>query len=324
MTETADRLLVLTIVGKGRSGSTLLDNALGEVPGFVTVGELYHLWDWGLMRGYRCGCGVPVPTCPFWTGVLARLQRRLGPLDPAEVLRWQAEALSWRRIPRMLRLRRSRRDWAAASRYTDVTEQLYRAIAEEAGASIIVDASKWPASPAALGLVDVDGLVLHLVRDPRAVVHSWQRHKELTDREPGAEFPRWGAVHSSLSWVGRNVTADLVRARRGSDSSLRLRYEDLVADPTGTLRNVVSRATGAADPDLTFVEGRFVTTGVNHTVGGNTNRMRPGRREIRRDDEWARTLSMRDRIVTTALTWPWMLSYGYPLRGPRRAEPRDR
>ena len=54
----------------GRSGSTLLDLVLGQIPGFVSVGELRYLWERGLAERQLCGCGRPVTGCPFWGAVL--------------------------------------------------------------------------------------------------------------------------------------------------------------------------------------------------------------------------------------------------------------
>jgi len=48
----------------------LLDNTLGQLEGFVSVGELLHLWDWGLLSGWSCGCGTPIPRCSLWSEVL--------------------------------------------------------------------------------------------------------------------------------------------------------------------------------------------------------------------------------------------------------------
>ena len=60
---------VLLIGGAGRSGSTLLERMLDQVPGVVAVGELTDLWDSALVRGERCGCGVPFAKCEFWSHV---------------------------------------------------------------------------------------------------------------------------------------------------------------------------------------------------------------------------------------------------------------
>ena len=49
--------IVVYIAGSGRSGSTLLERALGEIPGFVNVGELIDLYRRVADHGELCGCG---------------------------------------------------------------------------------------------------------------------------------------------------------------------------------------------------------------------------------------------------------------------------
>ncbi len=60
---------VVFIGGSGRSGSTLIERLLGELPSVCNVGEVVHLWERGLQRGETCGCGTPLPDCPFWIRV---------------------------------------------------------------------------------------------------------------------------------------------------------------------------------------------------------------------------------------------------------------
>src|SRR5262245_53171992 len=68
-----DRVTVLYLIAKGRSGSNVLAHFLGQLDGWCNTGELYHLWKWGLEEGARCGCGQTVPECELWSKVAERL-----------------------------------------------------------------------------------------------------------------------------------------------------------------------------------------------------------------------------------------------------------
>src|SRR3954452_12149224 len=70
---TPTRTRVLSIVGPGRSGTTILGNILGEVEGVTNAGELRWLWRRGLMERRPCGCGLPPAECPRWSAVLDRV-----------------------------------------------------------------------------------------------------------------------------------------------------------------------------------------------------------------------------------------------------------
>src|SRR4029078_5765586 len=62
-------LRVLFIAGWGRSGSTLLDRILGQVPGVFSAGELRHIWQRGVGEDRLCGCGEPFASCSVWRKV---------------------------------------------------------------------------------------------------------------------------------------------------------------------------------------------------------------------------------------------------------------
>ena len=78
-----DRLTVLYLIAKGRSGSNILAHFLGQLDGYCNTGELHHLWSWGLREGGRCGCGRSVPECELWSKVVANPE--LEGVDPATV-----------------------------------------------------------------------------------------------------------------------------------------------------------------------------------------------------------------------------------------------
>ena len=92
---------MLVIVGTGRSGSTLLGRLLGALPGAVHVGEVRFLWQRGLIEARLCGCGVPVPECPFWRTVLAEAYGARRP-DPAAVHARLTSVTRLRRVPSWL------------------------------------------------------------------------------------------------------------------------------------------------------------------------------------------------------------------------------
>jgi hypothetical protein len=60
---------VLFLGGLGRSGTTLLERVLGELPGVCPLGEVVHLRERDLRNGERCGCGATFSDCDFWRSV---------------------------------------------------------------------------------------------------------------------------------------------------------------------------------------------------------------------------------------------------------------
>ncbi|MEV4676941.1 sulfotransferase [Actinomadura sp. NPDC049382] len=295
---------VLYVTGWCRSGTTLLGNLLGELPGAVHVGELRYLWTNGVLgRGTNtlCGCGRDVPACPLWKAVIARIAGA----DPA----WHAEravarqqaALRTRHTGR--RLAEARHVRAAHPAVADLV-RLYEAIAAESGAGLIVDTGKFPAEAAALcGAPGVDARVLHVVRDPRATAESWRRAKDY--------IPAMGPARSTAYWTGFNLASERI-ARAFPERCLRLRYEDFTAGPRAELARVMAHAGLTGEPP---VDGDGTARlGVNHTVTGNPDRLRRGPVRIREDDAWVRAQPAPARAVATALALPLLARYRYPLR----------
>src|SRR5262245_16234316 len=140
------RLKVIYIAGWGGSGTTIIDNVLGQVDGWRSTGELHALWP-GLRDGrYRCGCGKWIGNCDFWSSVVDRGVGKTGRIepDPDTIVGWQDRTARMRRFASVLRsLRGATPRWQIAS-YAAISHRLYSSIAEVSGARVIVDSSKVP------------------------------------------------------------------------------------------------------------------------------------------------------------------------------------
>jgi hypothetical protein len=295
---------IVYVVGKGRSGSTLLDDLLGTVPGVASLGELRLLWSRGFTEGYRCACGELVAECPVWSAAVVDAIGSTSPVALAATDALQDRVLSWSHAPRLL----ARGPGDDDRELGEIMGRLYSSLADRLGADVLVDSSKWPLPPGAFGVVPgSEAWVLHLVRDPRAVAHSYQRRKGGVGQP---ELPRFGAVHTSLSWSARNATAELARRPVPAERFRRVRYEDLAADPRGTLGSL-GEWLGIPDADGAFVGDRTVRLGEAHLVGGNPRRLDRGDIEITADQEWSVSSATRSQRVVGALTAPLRARYGY-------------
>jgi hypothetical protein len=312
-------LKVLYIMGWGRSGSTIIDNLLGEVDGFFSAGELSYLWRRGLIEGRRCGCGELVTRCQVWSSVLKTAfgEPYTDAVDPAQVVAWQSDFARVRHTWRLLRAGGPGTGTALGT-YLDVLARLYAAIAEVTGARVIVDSSKRPSDAAALRFVPgITAFYAQLVRDPRAVAYSWRRRKAQPDRDRPVDMVQHGPVDSTISWLGWNLAGEALRRRHGAGRSLLLRYEDFVTRPRAVLGDV-TELVGEGRPRLPLEGEGTALLARNHTVSGNPSRFRTGAIELRADREWLVRQSRADRVVVTALALPLLARYGYALR-PRAA-----
>jgi hypothetical protein len=199
------------------------------------------------------------------------------------------------------------RDVAA---YRAILAKLYAAIAEVTGARVIVDSSKIATFAVLLrGIDDLELRTVHLVRDPRGVVHSWRKAIRRNDGGGRDVMIRYGVIPAAARYVAYNGLAHCLRALGPYRF---LRYEDLLAAPRETVARVLAFAGVTTTREtLAYIRDREVDLEPNHTVDGNPMRMSSGPVELRRDDGWRTGLSARDRRMTMALTGPLAIPYGY-------------
>jgi hypothetical protein len=305
-----EKIKVLYVAGFGRSGSTILDNLLNQVEGFLSAGELCYMWDHDLPKNGLCGCGRPLEECEVWGKILGK-EGVVG-IDAGEMSRREGRGVRTRHLPLALTAWGRLRLDSRLGEYANNLEKFYQAIHRTTGARVIVDSSKSPMYGRVLGTIpSIDLRVVHLVRDPRAAAYSWLRKKIQPDRGEAGYMDRHTPVKSSLMWTVWNAAAGAIW-RGEPNRYLALRYEDLVADPRAALGSILALV-GEGDPRLPFVNGREVDLGVNHTVAGNPNRFKIGKTTLRLDDEWRRRMRLRDRAVVTLLTLPGLLRHGYPI-----------
>lgn len=308
---------VLFIGGIGRSGSTLLEQALAGVPGVLALGEVVHLWQRGIRDDERCACGEPFSRCAFWQQVGERAFGGWDRVDVADVHRLRDRVDHVRKVPAMARPAMSARVRRDREEYADYYRRVYRAAAELAGVDVVVDSSKQASMPHVLAQQEgLDLRLLHCVRDARAVCYAWTKTIERPDRAGATVYmDRYSEREMAVMWSAHNAAMDL--ARRWDVPQSRVRYEDLVRDLRGGLREGLARV-GIDLPEESFghIGDGTLRMGLTHTVAGNPMRFRTGLVELRRDDEWQERMPPARRRLVTAMTWPLLVRYGY-LGSPR-------
>lgn len=294
---------MLYIIGRGRGGSTILGNVLGELDGFFSAGEVRSLWDPIVSSGGRCGCGEAAESCEVWSHVIEGV-------DVWEASCLQNEVVRERNLVRILR-QRNRTSYPALDAFAQAMGDVYRKLAAITGSRVIVDSSKRPSYGAFLRFVPgISVRYVHLVRDPRASAHSWKqrRHESAT---PGAEVTQRGAFDSTLRWDLLNLEAELLRTSESPATFERLRYEDFVAEPRATTMRLAAFM-GEVVESTPFKDDRSVRMGVNHTIAGNPSRYTSGIVQIRDSGDWRPAQAQTDRWITTVVAAPLLHRYGYP------------
>src|SRR5487761_22729 len=303
-------LKLIFIGGYGRSGTTLLDLVLGQLPGVQSLGEVRGLLSETVLDlTSTCGCGADYQHCEFWRSVGELAfggwdAPRLSVLHHA-----QSRADRWWRIPSYHS--RLKRRTSMPSNYINWLRDVYRAAGEVAQASTLIDSSKGPAHGYLLQFLrqDFDIYTVHLIRDSRGATHSWSRHPKF-DQASQQYFEQRSLPRSSAEWLLVNA---LVTSLNRWSPCLRIRYEDFVVDPETTIAKIVKFA-GLRTDGPSLAGSRTIEMRENHLIAGNPIRFQRGPVQLSLDDRWLEAFDLRSRLTVTGLTSLGLLRYGYRLR----------
>jgi len=251
--------MIIYIAGYGRSGSTALDLALGEIDGVMSCGELVSLPAEVVSYDFaKCGCGNLYDECEIWSDLSSTITSEdrdcsiyNNMILPVRLL---FSLLFFFRHRKFLR----RKDGDEFNRR--VVDYIYNLV----GPSCIVDSSKssWFASlrPYSLKRAGFEVFVIHLQRDLFGVLESVKRgdNKALMgDKSKGKAFAVFRAfiTYSYANFIGWFLGFSFPR--------IKVKQKDLKENPDLVVSNIMSEICHSY-PDVAFF-GSFKS----HVVSGN-------------------------------------------------------
>lgn len=308
---------VLYVGGLGRSGSTLLERAIAQLPGVTGAGEVVYLWERGIANNERCGCGEHFWDCPFWSSVGQLAFDGWDNVDVDRVRELASRVDDVKFVPRMLLGLENARFRADLAEYVDYFSRLYAAIKQVSGCDVVVDSSKITSLVYVLNHSKPMRLsMVHIVRDARAVAYSWTKIVKRPEITSGAAYmPRYSPGYMAMLYDGHHLLLEMLRKR--GVPTVRIRYEDFTQNPEASLRAVADLVGRRFEPERVLGDApATLRLPVMHTVSGNPSRFKSGDIAVRRDDAWRKQMPRRQRILVGAVTAPIQAMYGYFRRLP--------
>lgn len=298
-------LKLIYVAGYGRSGTTLLDIAVGQQKSVFAAGEITalsrHVWE----NDEYCACRKTVSDCEFWGPVVERWKARNADtsvsqygalLDRSESL-FNPKRLFAKLIPS--------RD---VSDFERLTGSLFDEIAAQSGTNIILDSSKLPGRASSIHAnPNIEVYLVHVVRDGRGV--AWSMMKPYSIKvEEGIQKelrpkPLW---FTAVRWFVVNMGAEIMRWRLPKKRSIRVRYEDFVADPEATVKRIMA----LVGEEYVLPDHGADVMKPGHQVAGSRHRMKDEIR-INKDIGWKSKMPRAKQRLFSFLAAPLLWRYGY-------------
>ncbi len=276
---------VIFILSSPRSGSTLLDKAIGAHPACFSLGEIVNFAEEFQKEKTLCGCGDWLNQCAFWAQVNDYFRQHRG--------------IDFKANPGMNDIQfRFPGGKRASQVYTllgllgiyprqmkevlDRTASLFDAVVEVSGRRLLVDSSKNVSRAFVLGAYlrkkGYEPFFIHLVRKPEGVVNSQLKpsYQAVVVNEDGEqEMKTFAAGEKSYdfndhleAWIRYNKKAlNFLRWLPGKNRMI-IGHEAFISDPGLVLEQLCERMGLAFDSRMNTLDNDH-----NHILGGNASRV---------------------------------------------------
>lgn len=268
------------ILGAGHCGSTILNVMLDSHPQGFGLGEVHRI---NSTSGHGADYQFLMKEA-VWRKIANEYQLVSGELF--QELRLETPQRSFYNL--IVKRHKRHASWERKN------VELFSAIKNATGNNILVDSSKeWPRLLLLSYIDNVDIRVIHLVRDPRAVVNSYQK-----------KYGSWLRGYKRLMRL--EFASLFVRRCIAENSWLDVRYEDLMNNPKALLSDICEFLSIPFDDRMLDIENNDYSG-----VGGNRFRYKENN-TIALDVSWRSQMRTYWQFVTSIASLPYLLRYRYP------------
>jgi len=267
---------LLYIISQRRSGSTLIENLLGQHQQVISVGEFRMLhghylkqgpgsiWDW------KCNCGVHIEDCKFWSNYYQLVNNENLKNETAlkyKISFWQWIQVLFGNINSIVK-----KNNIQGKRISHFTLDVYNNIKKDFPGKQIVDSSKDSLQGYYLTQNSEDVIILYLKRQLRATASS--KYKRALMKGQTVSLIKM-LILSFLTEIFNNRIVRLISEERVFSFS----YEEFIKKKELIYRQILTVTNLPEKPIPEFFQPY-----PSHSIGGTPNRFKKS--PITYDDSW--------------------------------------
>lgn len=296
-----EKIKLVLLIGSGRSGSTLIDQIVNMNSNIVGIGEISN-WNTKVFKEY-CACGEIVKTCSFWSEVISKVGWRESDFKKYKKYQYEFDAPKRRYVFKI-------NDHANSLGFDDFlskNNEIFSAISEVSGNSIIFDSSKSPQRAFNLSKSDLlDVKIIHLMRDPRGVVWSYKKSFKKNERAGlQKDMKATSLLKAIYSWLATNSRA-FSTVKSANVPTLSVMYEEFCINPDYEIQRILEFVLDEKPRQKINLSNSLTTE--SHTIAGNRLRMK---RDIviKPDFAWKSNLNVFQKAFIYLLTFPMLKKF---------------
>lgn len=274
---------VVYILGTGRNGSTALGIALGNLESVFYAGEL-HAWT-----HFNCIPGsANTETIEFWKRIQDSIPRSYEYIK-FDFRRYLEHHKALFRLHQFF-------DKDLLKAFEECNCELFAALSTNSQCRIIVDSSHYPLRLFNLRRVkNLDIKVILIVRDPRAVIKSFQSTTQ--------KAKPMGPLRANIFLLWVSLFSQIVFWTFGSSKRFKIKYEDFASQPMETIEKLAQ-----------FLDVSNKLTDLNNLSTGNVfqgNRLKNSESIAIQFHKAPDTLSKPWQFLTTIIQFPLLVFHKY-------------
>lgn len=303
-----DNTKLIYIMGRGHSGSTLLDVVLGNSKDIESVGELVSAMS--RIEKEICSCKEKMTNCPYWLSILSSYKKKYSDISFKELCLQSVKQGNIKRFLNTLFFKKKH------DSLINNSFEFFNEISNESKKKYIVDSSKEHTRGLLFSRAN-NAHIIHIIRRPDRILSSTyfravngEHVKFLRFKfQPKNKIALFLYILTmSVSWSIGNFLAEITKLV-ARNKVLLIRYEDFITQPKDTLIKIQNQFKIDLS-DLIYKLEQKELLFIGHNVGGNRFRFQESF-TIEPQKSTQRKLPIFFKGMTILINLPFMLYYGY-------------